>query len=242
LSKGRKKEKAPRTKGMTHAPIADDPSNWLGLDSGFDARNEGKTIGSWDNFEEVGEDDGFAWKGGFAGDDPIEDNGFAVNEAARIRRKITDALDVNLSDKEIWFVATGAHFAGRVGMRAFLSTYQEHLRDALIINLVSLGAGDLYWTTKERFAGTRICSARLTSLARRVSREKDLRAKALRTRAPQTDAGPALAAGRRAISLLRLTPKGLPFAWASEQDTAARLDVENIDEAAAFVCELIREA
>jgi len=305
-----------------HDSHVDDPSNWLGLDEDFNARKEGKAIGSWDNFGEnvdmgegvvdltdsfgpmggqhqaeytehkepsessdftsqieaievtsvpasapthddflderivdltdsfaplagpgeQGEDDDFVWKGGFAGDDPIEDSSYASAEAARIRRKVLDSLDVELKEKEVWFVATGAHYAERAGARAFIEDYGDQLRGALFINISAVGAGDMYWSTKEKFGKTQLSSARLTSMLRRLSRESQVRIKPWKKRALVSDAGPILAAGRKAITITRLTEKGVPFALASTQDTAARLDSGNIEEAVDIVCSIIREA
>ena len=51
-----------------------DVKGWLGVDDEFDARKAGKEIGSWDKFGDDDDDDagGLGWKGGWAGDDPIE--------------------------------------------------------------------------------------------------------------------------------------------------------------------------
>ena len=46
------------------------------------------------------DDDGFGWKGGWAGDDPIGDPDFAATEAARIRRRVTEDVDRELTEKE----------------------------------------------------------------------------------------------------------------------------------------------
>ena len=292
--------------------LVDDPSNWLGLDQGFDARKDGKSMGSWDNFgggtamaddavdltdsfSPLGgtggvdsepqfvdtvmsppppapsasppstpsppplpasdavvdltdsfsllsdDDDHFSWKGGFAGDDPIEDSDYASAEAARIRRKVVDSLDVDLKEKEVWFVLTGAHFAQRAGIRAFMNDYGDQLRDALFINISAVGSGDLYWSTKERFGRSYVSSARLTSMLRRISRDSQIGIKPWKKGAIISDAGPILAAGRKAISISRLGDKGLSFAFASSQDTAARLDSSKIDEVAELTCNIIRE-
>ncbi|MDR1775362.1 MAG: hypothetical protein LBS17_02725 [Actinomycetes bacterium] len=237
--KGAKQSRGGRGAGQT---ADDDPSNWLGLDHDFNARTEGAKIGSWDNFGGDDDADGFAWKGGRAAGDVIEDGDYAAIEAARIRRRVAENYDMNMAEKEVWFVATGASFSANAGMKEFIGANADALRGALIVNLQALGAGDLYWTTKERAAGTHATSARLTSLARRVSRETETRIKALRTRSPRTDAALALAAGFRAMSIMRLTAKGVPFAWTSPQDTAARIDASAIEEAAGFVSALIHEA
>ncbi|MCL2403716.1 MAG: hypothetical protein FWC86_05780 [Coriobacteriia bacterium] len=287
---GKAKKKSFFSFGKKHdAHYADDPSNWLGLDDDFNARKEGKAIGSWDNFGEgadsevvdlsdsfaplggsggpedpslsasnegvvdltdsfsplggaAGEDDDhFSWKGGFAGDDPIEDTDYASAEAARIRKKVLGSLDVELKEKEVWFVATGAHYSERAGIRAFMNDYGDELRGALFINIAAVGAGDLHWSTKERYGMTQQSSARLTSMLRRMSRESQSRIKPWK-KPLISEAGPILAAGRKAVTLIRLTDKGIPFALASQQDTAARLDGSKIDEVADLACSIIREA
>lgn len=184
----------------------------------------------------------FDWKSGFAGDDPIEDDSYASAEAARIRRKVLDSLDVDLKEKEVWLVATGAHFTTCAGARAFIDSYGDQLRDALFINLSALGSGNLHWPTKESFGKGYLSSARLTSMLRRLSRESNVRISPWKKKSLATDAGPILAAGRKAVTLIRLTDKGMPFAYGSTQDTAARLDSNNIDEAVDLVCNIIREA
>ncbi|MCL2655232.1 MAG: hypothetical protein FWD65_06000 [Coriobacteriia bacterium] len=222
---------------------SDQPSDWLGVDTGYDAREEGRKIGSWDNFPSGGDDfdDGFSWKGGAAEGDLIEDEEYAATQAARIRRRISETQSTGLGNKELWFVATSAHYVHSRGMRTFLEDYHEDLRGALIINLAALGSGDLYWSVSERAGKTYKSSARLTALARRVAREKNLHAKPYKKGALRSEAGWALAEGRKAVSIMRLTPAGVPFAAASSQDVARRLETEKIDEAVELVISLIQE-
>jgi len=224
---------------------SDQPSDWLGVDTGYDAREEGRKIGSWDNFPSGEDSDdfdgGLSWKGGAAEGDLIEDEEYAATQAARIRRKYSESQSAGLGNKELWFVATSAHYVHARGMRTFLEEYHEDLRGALIINLAALGSGDLYWSVNEQAGKTYKSSARLTALARRVAREKNLRAKPYKKGSLRTEAGWALADGRKAMSLLRLTPAGIPFAEGSLTDVAGRLSVEKIDEAVQFVISLIQE-
>jgi len=224
-------------------------SDWLGVDTSYDAREEGRKIGSWDNFPAGDDsdsgaddfDDGFSWKGGAAEGDVIEDGEYASTQAARIRRKVSEMLVTRLGTKELWFVATSAHYVHSCGMRTFLEDYHEELRGALIINLDALGSGDLYWSVMEQAGKTYKSSARLTASARRVAREKNIRAKPYKKGKLRTEAGWALADGRKAVSIMRLTESGAPFAQGSPQDVPKRLSVEKIDEAVEFVVSLIQE-
>jgi len=238
----RKKQKGPQAQAGDFG-ASDQPSDWLGVDTGYDAREEGRKIGSWDNFPTGGDDfdDGFSWKGGAAEGDLIEDEEYAATQAARIRRKISETRSSGFGSKELWFVATSAHYVHSQGIRMFLEDYHEDLRGALIINLASLGSGDLYWSIDERAGKTYKSSARLTATARRVARERNLRAKPYKKGALRTEAGWVLAEGRKAMSIVRLTPAGVPFAERSSKDVAARLSVEKIDEAVELVISLIQE-
>jgi hypothetical protein len=221
-----------------------DVKGWLGVDDGFDARKEGANIGSWDNFgnEPESDDDGFGWKGGWAGDDPIGDNEFAAEEAARIRRRVTETVDRDLTEKEVWFVATGAEEAGTIGMQAFLAQYGEDVHDAMIINLDNVGAGDLYWITAEGMSRRYRADRRLISLVKRVSREHDIRIKPREFKGLSTDATAALARGYRALGIMALDAGGLPVNWHWSSDSSDALDPELIERTADLVTAVIREA
>ena len=227
-----------------------DVKGWLGVDEGFDARKAGKEIGSWDKFggSGSGDDDddddagGLGWKGGWAGDDPIEDDDFASNEAARIRRRVTETIDRDLSEKEVWFVATGAEEVGTVGMQAFLAEFGDEIRDALIINLDNVGAGQLSWVTEEGMARRYRADRRLVSLAKRVSREQEILVKPRAYRGLSTDATPALARGFKAMTLMAFDSAGIPLNWHWKSDTSDQIEPEVVERVTALVTNMIREA
>ncbi len=216
--------------------------DWLGVDEEFDARKAGKEIGSWDNFGEDDDDDGFGWKGGWAGDDPIGDPDFAASEAARIRRRVTESVDRELTEKEVWFVATGAEEVGTLGMQALLRDYGDDLKDALIINIDGCGSGQLSWASTEGMARRYRADRRLVGLARRVSRETEILVKPREYKGLSTDATPALARGYHAFSIMAFDPNGLPVNWHWKTDTADTLDPALIETTAEFVTAMIREA
>lgn len=222
-----------------------DVKGWLGVDDEFDARKAGKDIGSWDNFGKDDDDDdagGLGWKGGWAGDDPIEDEDFAANEAARIRRRVTEAMDRDLIEKEVWFVATGAEEVGTVGMQAFLAQYGDEIGDALIINLDNVGAGQLSWVTEEGMARRYRANARLVGLAKRMSREHEILVKPRVYKGLSTDATPALARGFKAMTLMAFDSAGLPVNWHWKTDTSDEIEPEVVQRATDLVTHMIREA
>lgn len=214
-------------------------SGFLGLGADFDVREEGKRIGNWENFED--EDDDFGTLGGWAGDDPIGDPEFAANEASRIRRRVTEHVDRSITEKEIWFVATGAEEVGTYGMRAFIDTYRADLKGSLIINLDNLGTGTLYWVTREGMARSYPSDRRLQSTVRKVSREEGILIKGRAYNGLSTDATPALARGLRAMSIMAFDSNGRLPNWHWITDTSDNVQPENIENAIRLVTGMVRE-
>ena len=215
--------------------------DWLGIDKDFDARKKGTSIGSWDNFSDEDDDDSSGWKGGSAGAESVDDPDFAASIAARIRRRVTMNVDRELTEKEIWFVATGAEEVGTFGMQAFLAEHGPDLRDAAIINLDNVGAGSLSYVTREGMARRYDSDRRLLSAARRAVREADLPVKGREYRGLATDATPALARGYHAMSVMAFDVNGRIPNWHWTTDTTDDVSEANIETAVEFVTALIKE-
>lgn len=212
--------------------------DWLGVGSDFDARKTGKEIGSWDNFED---DDDAGWKGGAASIDDESDPGYAASAAARIRRKVTMAVDRELVEKEVWFVATGAEEVGTVGMKAFLATYGRELADAVIINLDNVGSGAVAYITREGMAKRYEADRRLVGATRRAVREADLAVKGREYRGLSTDATPALVRGFRAMSVMAFDINGRLPNWHWTTDTADAVSESNLQTTVDLVTAIIKE-
>jgi hypothetical protein len=213
---------------------------WLGVGKDFDARKQGDNIGSWDNFTD-NENDETTWKGGAAGVEGIDDPDFASSVAARIRRRVTMNVDRGLTEKEVWFVATGAEEVGTFGMQAFLKRYGPDLREAAIINLDNIGTGSLTFVTREGMAKHYDSDRRLVSAARRAVREADLPLKGHEYKGLSTDATPALARGYHAMSVMAFDVNGRLPNWHWATDTADNVSESNLDTAVEFVTALIKE-
>jgi hypothetical protein len=209
--------------------------DWLGLGKGFDVRAEGKNIGSWGNFGSDDDEDEFGFKAGDAGGEVQVDD-----IAAQIRRRVTDGVDRELSEKEIWFVATGAEESGTWGMQEFLTAHGEELKDALIINIDNVGSGAVHWVTEEGMARRHHCDRRLASTARRVAAEENLPVRGRAYRGLSTDATPALARRYRAMSVMAFDINGRLPNWHWNTDTVENVSQETVDTAVKFVTGLLR--
>jgi hypothetical protein len=210
--------------------------DWLGIGRGFDVRRAGKEIGSWENLEaDSDNEDEFGFKAGTAGETASTD------EAARIRRRVTESVDRALSEKEIWFVATGAEEAGTWGMRAFLEAYPEELKDALIINIDNVGSGTVSYVTDEGMARRYRADRRLVSQARRTAREGGFSVKGNSYRGLSTDATPALARRFKAMSVMAFDINGRLPDWHWRTDTFENVSQTTVEQTAAFVTAVLRD-
>lgn len=216
--------------------------DWLGIGRGFDVRKAGKEIGSWDNLDAEDEDE-FGFKAGTAGGTgpmPTAD-GPALDEIARIRRRVTESVDRALAEKEIWFVATGAKEAGGWGMRALLDAYPDELRDALIINVDTVGAGAVAYVTEEGEIRRYRADRRLVSQLKRTARERGLAPKGRSYRGMSTDATQALARRFRAMSVMAFDINGRHPDWHWHTDTIDNVSDATVDQAVTLVTALIRD-
>ncbi|MBE0477460.1 MAG: M28 family peptidase [Coriobacteriia bacterium] len=245
-SRSERTEERPRRRGLfgRRRGEADEERrgvrDWLGVGRAFDAREEGRNIGSWENFSDDDEE-GFGFKGGRASYDALDDPRFAAEEASRIRRRVTERIDRGLADKEVWFVATGAEEAGCWGMRALLEAHGDELREATVINIDNVGSGNVSWVTEEGMARRHRGDRRLASIAKRVAREQELPVRSRAYGGLSSDAVPALARGYKAMSVMAFDINGrLPDRhW--KTDTTDNVSEDNLRVAAEFVTALIRE-
>lgn len=212
---------------------------WLGVPSDFDATSAGEEIGSWDNFSS---DDTHGWKGGWAEGDLIEDSNYAEEEAARIRRRVAESATISLDDKEVWFIATGAGAEHNAGMRALLAVYGAELRGAVIINVESVGEGQLFWLATEGAHADVRATSRLVSIAKRASKDTGILAKAAKVSGLTTDATVALRSKMKAFTVTRLVDGQRPATAATTEDVLSTVDELLIAETATYVSELVRQS
>jgi hypothetical protein len=127
-------------------------------------------------------------------------------------------------------------------MRAFLKENEEDLRDALFIGLYGVGTGSLAYIDAEGGPiGTARSDRRVVSAAKRVARDRELPLAAATSNWAVTDIGVALRNRYRAMSVMAFDINGRIGNWRSTEDTAERVEEENLTAAADFVTALIRE-
>ena len=205
----------------------DSMSDWLGVDDSFDAKRSGHDIGSWDNFDD---DD---WKGGAA---PFGD---ASDE--ELREAIADMGDDELLGHDIWFVATGASENGNAGMQAFLDAHRDKLRGVFLINLESVGAGQVAMLSTEGEERVLKGDKRITKLVQRVSSDFHHEYPTVDMPYVTTDAQVAMNMSLRSLTIGGVEGAGFALAR-TEEDQPYNVDLENVAVVSDVVTEVIRRS
>ncbi len=204
-------------------------SEWLGVDDDFDAKRNGGEIGSWDNFD--GDDSG--WKGGATGVEGVTE--------LELRDAITSMGDDELLGHDIWFVATGASECGNAGLKAFLETHRDRLRGVFLINLESVGAGQVAMLASEGDSRALKGDKRIMKLVQQVSGDFHHEIGAVDMPYVNTDAHAAMNMSLRSLTIAGI--EGAHFACShSEEDMPYNVNEENVNKVADVVTEVIRRS
>lgn len=205
----------------------DSMSEWLGVDDSYDAKINGHDIGSWDNSD----DDG--WKGGAAGFDGATEE--------ELREAVANMGDDELLGHDIWFVATGASENGNAGIRAFLDTHRDKLRGVFLINLESVGAGQVAMLATEGEQRVLKGDKRIMKLVQRVSADFHHEYPAVDMPYVTTDAHAAMSMSLRSLTLGGVEGTGFALSH-TEEDQPYNIDTDNVALVSDVVTEVIRRS
>lgn len=229
-------------------------NDWLGLEEGYDAKKNGREIGSWDNFENDGAngtsgsqdgtgDDGRGtrWQGG-AARARTRSPRREPDDGGRAERRAAMTLgDRELIAHEIWFVLTGASEEGHAGVEDFLHTYREELHGAYFINLECVGAGRQSLVLEEGVGRRSKAERRIVNLFGDASAAINRPLALTRMRWRDTEATAALRHGCRAVTVTGIDRGAQANArWTG--DTPEKVNPEQIDDLVDVIVEVIKNA
>ena len=253
--------------GSRRSQAADDSSasEWSRADVGHDAGQDGRTIGSRDR-RSGGRVDGDRpasagsrpdtrrWKGGATErydlrvvDERVREGEWDDAQQQRptkedLREAILGMGDDELISHDVWFVALGASSIRHAGMREFLADFRKSVRGAFVVNLDSIGAGDLTILTSEGANETRRSDRRLVRLLGSVAKDLHINVNRRRYIWTETDATPAMHASMRAATLMGLSHDGVPELSHTVDDVPENVDVEQVVSVTELVSEIIRRS
>lgn len=253
--------------GSRRSQAADDSSasEWSRADVGHDAGQDRRTIGSRDR-RSGGRVDGDRpasagsrpdtrrWKGGATErydlrvvdnevrDEEVDDTRPQRPTKEDLREAILSMGDDELISHDVWFVALGASSIRHAGMREFLADFRKSVRGAFVINLDSVGAGDLTILTSEGSSETRRSDRRLVRLLGSVAKDLHVNVGRRRYIWSETDATPAMHASMRAATLMGLSRDGVPELSHTVDDVPENVDSEQVTSVTELVLEAIRRS
>jgi hypothetical protein len=148
-----------------------------------------------------------------------------------------------LQNTEVWVAATGCEEAGLVGMLDLLKRHGQELQEALIVNLDSVGLGELKYITGEGMVKALPADPELLMFSAEVVRENPELPLAPREHRGglATDATGALIQGYRAMTVMGLDVDGIVPNWHWETDVIENLNEKNLSDAETFVDLLLKK-
>ena len=176
-------------------------------------------------------DDG--WKGGAAGNAELTE--------ADLRGAVASLGDDELLGHDIWFVATGASEHGNAGIREFLESHRDKLRGVFLINLESIGAGELAMLSTEGERRVLKGDKRIMGLVSRVSADFHHEIGAVDMPFVDTDAHAAMERSLRSLTIAGVDENGFACSH-NQEDMPLNIDTSNIALVADVVTEVIRRS
>ena len=142
-------------------------------------------------------------------------------------------------DTEVWFVALGAELAENGGMKAFMNRHADEMRGSVVINLESLGAGELCYLEEEGHIKSTKLSTRMKRYLRQAAQMSGVEAQP--AAATWRDTAASLAAKQRlqAVTLVGMDgPK--PAGLGEATDTIDGIDPEVLRANEHFIIDMMK--
>lgn len=257
FSRFRRKKKAER--------LEETPQEWLDVDEDFDARTVGRERGGWESFRDERYDDydefddgqDRRWEGGSysrvrlghvdtrsggGADDVVVDEPPTEEEDRQIAEEIEQIYHFRnpLYNTEVWFVALGSEGASHDGVKAFLAEHADDLRGSMIIEVESLGAGELCVATEEGRIRTVSASSRVKRYTRAATAATGIAPGTVDLTGYESAASILQAAGYQTMHLLGVED-GKPALKGSPDDILENVDDLLLDDNVNFLMELLKK-
>lgn len=140
---------------------------------------------------------------------------------------------------EVWFVALGSELAEQGGIKAFLADHASDMRGAIIVNLESLGAGELCYLEYEGMLKQMKCSPRMKRFIRKATQASGVDIQGATVNWRESPASFAMKHRAQAVTLAGMDGNK-PALMGEADDVIENIDEESLNRAADFVVELLK--
>lgn len=161
---------------------------------------------------------------------------------ADLREAVLGLGDDDLISHDIWFVALGASDCDHAGMRAFLAEHRKQIRGSFVINLDSVGAGDLTMLSREGLLITRRADRRMLRMMSTIANDLHIPMGKAKYDWSATDATPAMLSSLRAMTIMGTDASGFRALSCTPDDVPENVIPEQAVAVAEAVTELIRRS
>lgn len=159
-----------------------------------------------------------------------------------LREAVLGLGDDDLISHDIWFVALGASDCDHAGMRAFLAEHRKQIRGSFVINLDSVGAGDLTMLSREGLLITRRADRRMLRMMSTIANDLHIPMGKAKYDWSATDATPAMLSSLRAMTIMGTDASGFRALSCTPDDVPENVVPEQAVAVAEAVTELIRRS
>lgn len=163
-----------------------------------------------------------------------------------IDRELRDAIlamdNEELKKHDIWFVATGGSELVHAGINEFVAGHRKNLRGSFIINLESIGAGNLTLLTYEGFGRTRRADRRLVKILNSAASDMHLNLNQTKLTWTDTEATPCMRRSLRAVTIMGMDHNEFPALSATEKDAPERVNEQQVLDVVAMITEAIKRS
>ena len=239
------------------------PQEWLDVDDDFDARTVGRERGGWESFRNDTPDERGdyssrrKWEGGSfsrvrlgrvdtrsgAGDEPVlAEDAFMDDDARQFADEIEQIYHFRnpLYSTDVWFVALGSECLAHDGVKAFIAEHGDDLRGAMIIEVESLGAGELCVAGTEGRIRPMTASSRAKRYTRAASTATGIVPGSVSLAGSDSATSILLSEGYQAMHLLGVE-NGAPALKGSADDVMENVDDLLLDDNVNFIMELLKK-
>jgi len=174
-------------------------------------------------------------------DKPLVEEPVDVDESAPIAEEIEQIYHFRnpLFNVEVWFVAVGSDGESHDGARAFIAEHRDELRGALMIEIESLGAGNLSVASEEGRVRKSVVSSRIKRYTREATVATGIAVSSVSLAGTDSIASTLQKAGFQAMHLFG-EEDGRPALKGSADDVVENVDELALEEHGSYVYELLK--
>lgn len=159
-----------------------------------------------------------------------------------LRDAVLSMNDDDLLAHDIWFVALGANSMGHAGMKAFIERHRRDCRGCFVINLDSVGAGNLTVYSNEGLLITRRTDRRMLRMLTTTAADLHIGIQTREHDWAKTDATESMLRSMRSATITGLDENGLTALSHTQADVPENVDPAQAVAVTELVTELIRRS